>query len=95
MCLSVPARIEEIEGDTALVQMGGVKYRANVSLIEAPKVGNFVLIHAGFAIQKIDVEEAEKTLSLFEEMGVLAPPGTQRDETNRRVPRPPENQPLG
>jgi len=91
MCLSIPARIEEIEGDTALVQMGGVRYRANVSFIEAPRVGDFVLIHAGFAIQKIDEKEAEKSLCLFEEMGVLAPPETRKGEVHRRVSRSPED----
>ena len=76
MCLSIPARIEKIEGDQALVSSGGVRVRANVSLIESPKVGDWVLLHAGFAIQKLEETEAKKTLALFDQMKeVLEPRG--------------------
>ena len=67
MCLAVPAEIKSIEDSTATVDYGGVKRTANISLVEA-KVGDFVIVHAGYAIQVMDREEAEKTLDIFREM---------------------------
>jgi len=67
MCLAVPAEIKSIDGQTATVDYGGVTRTANVSLVEA-KVGDYVIVHAGYAIQLLDKEEAEKTLELFREM---------------------------
>ncbi len=67
MCLAVPAEIKSIEGHTATVDYGGVRRTANVSLVEA-RVGDFVIVHAGYAIQVMDREEAEKTLEIFREM---------------------------
>jgi hydrogenase expression/formation protein HypC len=67
MCLAVPAEIKSIEGSSATVDYGGVKRTANISLVEA-KVGDFVIVHAGYAIQVMDREEAEKTLDIFREM---------------------------
>ena len=67
MCLAVPAEVKSIEGTTATVDYGGVKRTANISLVEA-KVGDFVIVHAGYAIQVMDREEAEKTLDIFREM---------------------------
>ncbi len=67
MCLAVPAEIKAIDGNTATVDYGGVKRTANISLVEA-KVGDFVIVHAGYAIQVMDREEAEKTLDIFREM---------------------------
>jgi len=67
MCLAVPAEIKEIDGTVATVDYGGVKRTANISLVEA-KVGDFVIVHAGYAIQVMDKEEAEKTLDIFREM---------------------------
>jgi len=67
MCLAVPAEIKSIDGHTATVDYGGVSRKANISLVEA-KVGDFVIVHAGYAIQVMDKEEAEKTLEIFKEM---------------------------
>ncbi len=67
MCLAVPAEVKSIEGNTATVDYGGVKRTANISLVEA-KVGDFVIVHAGYAIQVMDREDAEKTLEIFREM---------------------------
>ena len=52
MCLAVPARIVELDGDNAVVELDGVRRSGNVSLIEDASIGDYVLIHAGFAIQK-------------------------------------------
>ncbi len=67
MCLAVPAEIKSIEGHLATVDYGGVKRTANISLVEA-KVGDYVIVHAGYAIQLMDKAEAEKTLEIFQEM---------------------------
>lgn len=67
MCLAVPAEVRSIEGSTAIVDYGGVSRSANISLVEA-KIGDFVIVHAGYAIQVMDRQEAEKTLDLFREM---------------------------
>ena len=67
MCLAVPAEVKSIDGATAKVDFGGVTRSANISLVDA-KVGDFVIVHAGYAIEVLDREEAEKTLQLFRDM---------------------------
>jgi hydrogenase expression/formation protein HypC len=67
MCLAVPAEVKSIDGVVATVDFGGVTRTANLSLVDA-KVGDYVIVHAGYAIQVLDREEAEKTLELFREM---------------------------
>ncbi|MEM2668746.1 MAG: HypC/HybG/HupF family hydrogenase formation chaperone [Candidatus Bathyarchaeia archaeon] len=67
MCLAVPARVIEVKGDLAKVDFGGVVREVNISLVDA-KIGDYVLVHAGYAIQVIDEEEAEETLELWREI---------------------------
>ena len=67
MCLAVPGKVLSIEGDTAVVDYGGIRRSANVSLVDA-KVGSYVLIHAGYAIEVLDEEEARRTLELWNEV---------------------------
>ena len=69
MCLSVPAKIESIEKDMAVCSVGGATYRASLLMLDIDdlKIGDFVLLHTGFAIQKISKEDAEETLKLFDE----------------------------
>jgi hydrogenase expression/formation protein HypC len=68
MCLSIPARIISIDGLMAEVSAGGAIFKAGLHMIENPRVGDYILIHAGFAIQTINQKEAEETIKLFEEM---------------------------
>jgi hydrogenase expression/formation protein HypC len=68
MCLSIPAKIVSIDGTMAQVSAGGALFSAGLHMIENAKVGDYILLHAGFAIQKISEKEAELTLRLFEEM---------------------------
>ncbi len=73
MCLAIPGKILSIEedavnGDTARVEVLGTVKRANVTLLESPCVGEYVLIHAGFAIERVDTESAEETLVMIEEL---------------------------
>jgi len=67
MCLSVPAKVMAIEGDMALVNLGGTSYRASIQLLEDVKPGDYVLVHTGFAISKLEEDEALETLKLFDE----------------------------
>ena len=69
MCLAIPARIEKITDDgNAIVDFGGVRKAISLALVEDVGVDDYVIVHVGFALQKLDVEEAERTLALFAEM---------------------------
>ena len=72
MCLAIPALIKSIEGKEAEVEIGGISRRASLWLTPEAKVGDYVLLHTGYAINIIDQEEAEETLRLLEEMAELA-----------------------
>jgi hydrogenase expression/formation protein HypC len=72
MCLAVPARICRIESASeALVEMGGVRKRISVELIDAPREGEFVIVHVGYALSKVDAIEAERTLALMAAEGLV------------------------
>ena len=68
MCLAVPARIIEKSGAAAIVDVEGNRVRADLSMLPEAEVGEYVLLHAGFAISKYTQEEAEETLRLLREM---------------------------
>lgn len=73
MCLAIPVKIEALlDNEEAVVDIGGVKKNISIALVDDLDVGDFVIMHVGYALNKIDPEEAAKTLALFEEMGVLA-----------------------
>ena len=67
MCLSIPAKVISIDGDMATVSVGGTEYKASLQIIENVGVGDYILLHTGFAIQKLDIAEAEASLKVFEE----------------------------
>ncbi len=68
MCLAIPARIVELEGDRAVVDAMGNRWKAKTTLLPEAKLGDMVLVHAGFAISLVDEEEAKKTWQLFAEI---------------------------
>ena len=68
MCLAVPAVIKSINGHLAEVELGGVTRQASLQLTPEAKVGDYVLLHTGYAINVIDEEEARETLKLLEEI---------------------------
>jgi hydrogenase expression/formation protein HypC len=68
MCLAVPARVMTIEGEFAAVDLTGVKMQVCVGLLDDLQIGDYVIVHAGFAISKLDLAEAEETLKLFREI---------------------------
>lgn len=71
MCLAVPMAVKEINGDMGVVESGGVSMEVGISLLDDVKIGDWVIIHAGFAISKVNKEEAMESLELFEEMNKL------------------------
>ena len=68
MCLSVPALVVKIDGEMADVSVGGAIFRAGLQMVENVSAGDYILLHAGFAIQKISEEEALETLNLLKEL---------------------------
>ena len=67
MCLAVPGKIIGIEGDVGEIDFGGVIRKANITMVEA-KIGDWAVVHAGFAIEILDEEEAKETLKLWNEV---------------------------
>ena len=74
MCLALPAQVVNIDEvtDTATVAHGEVKKDVSLALVEGVEAGDFVLIHVGYALNKISPDEAERTLQLFAEAGLTA-----------------------
>lgn len=68
MCLAVPVRIEAIERETALVELGGVRCRVSLLFTPEAQVGDYVITHTGFALSVLDEEEAVETLELLQSM---------------------------
>ena len=68
MCLAVPVRVLKIDGLKAMVELGGLARQVSIMLVPDTQVGDYVLLHAGFAIQKLDEREAEETIRLFAEI---------------------------
>jgi hydrogenase expression/formation protein HypC len=71
MCVAIPSKVVEIEGAMATVELGGNRSTARIDLIDDVKVGDYVLVHAGFAISTVDEEYAKETLALLSEVGML------------------------
>ncbi len=68
MCLAIPMRILKINGDRAIVSSGGIQRTIGISFLKNPKIGDYVIVHAGFAIEKLDTVKAEETLKILEEL---------------------------
>jgi hydrogenase expression/formation protein HypC len=74
MCLAIPARIVElIANDCAIVDLGGVRKDVSLALLEDVAVGDYVIVHVGYALTRLDPEEAAKTLALMAEAGLMEP----------------------
>lgn len=67
MCIAIPGKILEIDGKTAQASFGGATTKVNVSMVEA-KVGDYVLVHAGCAIEVLSESQAEELLAIFDEL---------------------------
>ena len=71
MCLAIPGEIVEIFGTTAIVDYGGIRKNASLLALPDGKIGEMVMVHAGFVIARVDREEAEETLSVYKELGSI------------------------
>ena len=79
MCLAVPALVvERVEGDEAVIDAGGVRKRVSLALVPEAIVGDYVIVHAGFAISRLDQDEARETLALFAQMQGETPQAERR-----------------
>ena len=68
MCLAIPGKVISIEGTEGVVDFGGVKQKVRVDLIQELQVGDYIIVHTGFAIEKLEEEDALETLRLWEEL---------------------------
>jgi hydrogenase expression/formation protein HypC len=68
MCLGVPMQVMSIDGEMAVCEIDGVRREASLMMVDGIAIGDFVIIHAGFAIEKLDEEDARETLQLFREL---------------------------
>jgi hydrogenase expression/formation protein HypC len=69
MCLAIPAKVvQKLDNDQAVVEVGGVRNNISLMLVDGVEVGDYVIVHVGFAITRLDIEEAEKSLALFDDM---------------------------
>jgi hydrogenase expression/formation protein HypC len=70
MCLAIPARVVELTGpDTARIDLGGVRKEISLALVDGVAVGDYVIVHVGYALTRLDPEEAARTLAAFAEAG--------------------------
>lgn len=83
MCLAVPARIVEKNGDKAVADAMGNRWNIRITLTPEIEVGDVVLIHAGYAIAKVDEEEARKTWELFEEIARFEEKRVQSEQAQK------------
>lgn len=78
MCLAVPARVVELlDDDRAVVSLGGVRSTVSLALVEGIAVDDYVIVHVGYALNRLNQEEAERTLALLAEAGVPTTAPTQ------------------
>lgn len=77
MCLALPVKVVEVgvgaTGEGALVELGGVKKEISLALLDNVNVGDYVILHVGYALSKLDAEEAERTLALFSQIDLSVP----------------------
>jgi len=66
MCLAIPGKVISIDGNTAMVDYGGVRKKASLLVLPDVKVGDMIIVHAGFAIAKVSEQEARETIDAFE-----------------------------
>ena len=75
MCLAVPAKIKEVRDNSAVVDFGGVRKEISLGIVEGVHKDDYVLVHAGFAIGKVERQEAEDTLKILEELRAVSQNG--------------------
>jgi hydrogenase expression/formation protein HypC len=95
MCLAIPGRVDEIlnEGDLRIgrVNFGGIVKRVCLDYVPDIEVGDYAIVHVGFAISKLDAETAEKTLEVFRQMGMLEEELAGEEEAFARAAKAPQS----
>jgi hydrogenase expression/formation protein HypC len=71
MCLAIPMKLVSIEGNKGVVELSGVKKEIDLNLLDKVKIGDYVIVHAGFAIEKLNEEAAKKTLDIWKEIETI------------------------
>lgn len=72
MCLAIPVRVERIESsESATASVGGILRKIDITLVDDLQIGDYVILHVGFALSKLDESEAEETLRLMSDAGIL------------------------
>lgn len=72
MCLAIPCKVCELKAnDAAVIEVGGIRKEISLALVEDVAVGDYVIVHVGYALTRLDPEEAEKTLQTFAELGEI------------------------
>ena len=82
MCLAVPMKLVKIENDRGIVELGGIKREISLGVIEKPRIGDYLIVHAGFAIQKLDEKEAKKNLEVLKELNEIQNLSSLKNELN-------------
>jgi len=72
VCLAIPAKVVSIEQDFAQVDMGGNRLKISTLLLDQVAIGDYVIVHAGFAIHKVDEQEAQESLKLLRELATVS-----------------------
>jgi len=92
MCLAIPTLITSIEGTTARAEIGGVERIVSLALTPEAQVGDYVLIHTGFAIGVVDEKEAQETLQLLAELAAFYPDETETSQSTNLPVSPSTNE---
>lgn len=78
MCLAIPSKVVTIENEMAVIDVDGVRRNASLIMLDDVKVGDYVIVHAGFAISKVDEAAAEESLKLLRQLADMADPEDPR-----------------
>jgi hydrogenase expression/formation protein HypC len=73
MCVATPMRVVSIDGSFAKVDAAGIQVQVSIELVDEVAVGDYVIVHAGYAIQRLSADDAQETLAIFERLRELAP----------------------
>lgn len=71
MCLAIPMKVVDIQGNQAVAVIGNTQYRANLDLLDKVEIGDYIIVHAGFAIEKLDEAAARESLTVWNEIATL------------------------
>lgn len=83
MCLAIPSKIISIQDETAIIDVEGVQRKASIVLLDDVQIGDYVIVHAGFAIQKLDEDAALETLKLMQEIVASSAGDPPRRDTDK------------